>query len=86
MHELGHNAGLDHSRGGVMNPSIVSGLAPSWAGDPSEPILNRYYGGEPIEQPPVPGPEYWTHQGFKSNLGRTLWIPLSIPIEIGSEP
>ena len=82
MHELGHNAGLEHSRGGVMNPSIVPGLAPSWAGDPSRPILDDYYGGEPIDPPPVPGPEYWVMQGFQSNSGRTTWVPLSVPIPI----
>lgn len=82
MHELGHNAGLEHSRGGVMNPSIVAGLAPSWAGDPSESILNRYYGGMPIEAPPQPGKEYWVYQGLKSNKGRTEWIPLAMPFEV----
>ena len=82
MHELGHNAGLQHSRGGVMNPSIVNGLAPTWAGDPSEPILNRLYGGEPIEPGPSPGKEFWTHQGLKSNKGRVQWIPLAVPFPI----
>ena len=81
MHELGHNAGLHHSRGGVMNPSIVQGLAPTWRGDPSESILVRYYGGVPIEPPPTEK-EYWTMQGLKSNLGRTQWVPLAVPIPI----
>lgn len=57
-HELGHNSGLGHSRGGVMNPSIVNGLPVSWKGDPSESQLKRWYGGEPVPgtdpQPPVP--------------------------------
>lgn len=60
-HELGHNCGLDHSRGGVMNPSIVNGLAPEWsANDPSTSILKRWYGGEPVPmdepkpEPPKP--------------------------------
>jgi hypothetical protein len=82
MHELGHNAGLQHSRGGVMNPSIVQGLAPTWRGDPSEPILVDYYGGEPIETPPQPGKEYWTHQGFQSNKGRVQWVPLAVPFPV----
>ena len=55
LHELGHNASLQHSRGGIMNPSIMRGLAPTWKGDPSESILKRYYGGEPIT-PPAPDP------------------------------
>lgn len=57
MHELGHNAGLQHTRGGIMNPSIITGLKPTWKGDPSESILNRYYGGEPVDgiiPPPTP--------------------------------
>lgn len=55
-HELGHNCGLRHSNGGVMNPSIVRGLPVSWRGDPSEPILRRWFGGEPVppETPPDP--------------------------------
>jgi hypothetical protein len=57
MHELGHNAGLYHTRGGVMNAGIIYGLPASWAGDPAESILKRYYGGQPIEpEPPVPPP------------------------------
>jgi hypothetical protein len=80
-HELGHNAGLSHSRGGIMNPSIVQGLAPTWRGDPSEPILVNYFGGIPIEAPPISG-EYYTHQGFKSNLGRTIWVQLPVPIPV----
>ena len=41
-----------------MNPSIISGeFGPTeWRGDPSEPILTRYYGGEPIDQPDPPDP------------------------------
>ena len=53
MHELGHNAGLQHTRGGIMHPSI-SGSPLTWIGDPSETILKRYYGGEPIEPRPEP--------------------------------
>ncbi len=60
MHELGHNASLQHTRGGVMSPSIINGLKPTWKGDPSESILNRKYGGEPVTPepptPPVPPP------------------------------
>lgn len=65
MHEEGHNLSLQHSRGGIMNPSIMRGLAPTWKGDPSESILRRLYGGEPVggptppprpPPPPMPGP------------------------------
>lgn len=58
-HELGHNCGLQHSRGGVMNPSIVNGLPVPWDSDPSETILDRLFGGEriPAADPgPTPGP------------------------------
>ncbi len=57
MHELGHNAGLYHTRGGVMNPGIIYGLPASWKGDPAESVLKRYYGGKPIDPiPPEPPP------------------------------
>ena len=57
-HEFGHNMGMSHSRGGVMNPSIASGTfdPDEWRGDPSEPKLTRYFGGEPIDLNPD-GPE-----------------------------
>lgn len=83
-HELGHNAGLQHSSGGCMNPSIVSGLAPTWRGDPSESILVRYYGGVPVEKPPLP-PEvnrYWKYIGYKDNMGDMTWVELPVPIPI----
>ncbi len=56
MHELGHNASLQHTRGGVMSPYIINGLQPTWKGDPSESSLNRFYGGSPVtpDDPPVP--------------------------------
>lgn len=55
-HELGHNAGLRHTRGGVMNPSIVNGLPVSWKGDPHEETLRKWYGGDPVEVPGNPKP------------------------------
>ncbi len=57
LHELGHNASLQHSRGGIMNPSIMRGLDPTWVGDPSESILRRLYGGKPVGVPEPPTPE-----------------------------
>lgn len=56
-HEFGHNMGLRHSRGGVMNPSISQGAytEDEWRGDPSESILRRWFGGEPV--PPKDGDE-----------------------------
>jgi hypothetical protein len=57
-HEIGHNMSLRHTRGGIMNPSILRGdFGPtSWRGDPSYNILARYFGGEPIDSPSPPSP------------------------------
>ena len=52
-HEGGHNTGLQHTRGGIMHPSI-NGSPLKWIGDPSYPVLKRLYGGVPIS--PVPEP------------------------------
>lgn len=57
LHEIGHNCGLPHSRGGIMSPSIVKGLPPTWVGDPSESILRRWYGGKPVPAPPTEEPK-----------------------------
>lgn len=53
-HELGHNCGLQHSSGGVMNPYIIAGLPTSWRSDPSHPLLVQRFGGEriPTSSPP----------------------------------
>lgn len=50
-HEFCHNMGLSHTRGGIMNPSIVSGpfTANAWRGDPSEPALTKFFGGNPVK-------------------------------------
>jgi hypothetical protein len=49
-HEFCHNMGLSHTRGGIMNPSIVGGpfTTTAWRGDPSEPALVRLFGGVPV--------------------------------------
>lgn len=59
-HEFGHNMGLSHSRGGIMNASLSRGVfTPTmWRDDPSYPILKRWFGGE--SSPPIwsiPQPE-----------------------------
>ena len=53
-HELGHNMGLHHTRGGVMNSSILSGVfdANEWVGDPSERFFKAWFGGHEQPQPP----------------------------------
>jgi hypothetical protein len=57
-HEMGHNMNLNHTRGGIMNASLGSvnsfrGWTPE---DPSWNTLKRYFGGEPLDPVPVPGP------------------------------
>ena len=49
-HEFGHNKGFSHSRGGIMNPSIVTGVfrPNAWRGDPSESLWIRSFGGNPV--------------------------------------
>jgi hypothetical protein len=59
LHEIGHNMRLGHTSGGagVMSPYIVAGLPGSWIGDPSFPILKKFFGGEPVSPPDTgPGP------------------------------
>lgn len=56
MHELGHNMGLGHTRGGIMNPSILS-LPASWSGDPAEATLRRWFSGHDTDPPPPPPEE-----------------------------
>lgn len=84
MHELGHNAGLMHTRGGVMNPGIINGLPASWKNDPAESILKRYYGGEPIPDGPDTD-EYWVKQTLESNRGRKVLVPLIPPLLVDEE-
>jgi hypothetical protein len=45
-HELGHNMGLGHTSGGIMNPYILSGAFTStaWRNDPSERKLRTFFG------------------------------------------
>lgn len=52
-HELGHNCGLQHSQGGVMNPYIIAGLPVSWKGDVSYTLLANRFGGTPIPRTPT---------------------------------
>lgn len=57
VHEYqGHSIGLEHTRGGIMNPSIGSPtMPPSWKGTPSESTVRRYFGG--VALPPVTPPD-----------------------------
>lgn len=63
-HEIGHNCGMSHTRGGIMNASLINGIfyEDQWRrNDPAFSILKRYYDGNPIiEDAPIwsiPSPE-----------------------------
>lgn len=61
-HELGHNCGLSHTRGGIMNPSITSGVfdKTEWTTDPAYSTLKKWYGGQPVVKTPewsIPTPQ-----------------------------
>ncbi len=87
-HEHGHNCGLPHTNGMLMNPSIVNGLpllfTPS---DPSNSVMDLHYGGVPYVPPgdgpgptPDPGPsDPWQKRivalekaQFEDNIKNTL--------------
>lgn len=53
-HELGHNCGLQHSNGGVMNPYIIANLPVSWVGDVSQALLTQRFGGNRIPTTSAP--------------------------------
>lgn len=55
VHEYqGHSIGLQHTRGGIMNPSIGSPQnPPSFKGDTSEATVRRYFGGVAIPKTPT---------------------------------
>lgn len=55
-HETGHGVGLQHTRGSIMNPSILLVDPLTWVGTPSYSTLARYFGGKPIAGTPTPPP------------------------------
>lgn len=86
IHEFGHSCGLQHTRGGLMNPYLLRPKLPvSWTGDPSHSIVVRKFGGKPVG-----GGEdldnYWTHQILRSPSGREkVVVTLNPPIKIGED-
>jgi hypothetical protein len=55
VHETGHGVGLPHTRGSIMNPSILLTWPLTWKGSPSEPAIRGFFGGEPVgPMPPAP--------------------------------
>ena len=56
IHEgLGHGVGLPHTRGGIMNPSIIR-VPITWRNDPSFNRMRSMYTGKPLQPGPGPGP------------------------------
>lgn len=58
-HEFGHNCNLSHTRGGTMNPYIITEPHPKAYWQPSDPsyqTLVRYFDGVPVGEP-GPGPQ-----------------------------
>lgn len=51
-HELGHNCGFGHLRGGVMNSTIVNGLVVSFRNDPAWSGLSSRFGGVAVPRTP----------------------------------
>ena len=74
QHEEGHSCNKGHTRGGIMNPTILR-TDGNWRTDPSWPTFQLWYGGERVpidpaggpdpEPTPPPGgtPSGWTHAG-----------------------
>lgn len=55
-HETGHNLNSGHTRGGIMNPTILR-TDGNWRTDVNFPKFKRWYGGEPIPvDPTTPDP------------------------------
>jgi hypothetical protein len=67
----GHGFGFNHTRGGIMNPSIIK-TPLTWKNDAAWSQVKRYYPGEPLDigtPPPPPPPSSdvvvsrWTDEG-----------------------
>lgn len=85
-HETGHGVGLQHTRGHIMNPSILLVWPLSWFGGPSESVMRRYFGGVAVPTggdpppPPPPGDRVWFKGSFEllkgeQSLGQFIIAP-----------
>jgi len=74
MHETGHNCNLQHTRGGIMNPSILR-VPLDWTNDVSYSTLKRFFGGEPINPPDDPEePESSVVMGLLTMYGKLIKV------------
>lgn len=74
-HEMGHNCGLGHTNGGIMNPSLNRGSNGKWVGDVAESWMKGRFGGVPVPKDdpgPGPGPDPDPPGGGGSFLERLL--------------
>ena len=49
----GHGFGFNHTRGGIMNPSIIDSEL-TWVGDSAWSQVTRYYPAKPLDDMPIP--------------------------------
>jgi len=91
-HEWGHCMNLNHTRGGIMNPSLSNqdtfeGWTPS---DPSWNTLVKFFGGTPIDPVPGPGPGPTLPNPLKfdnvAGLGYTISIDFATKDLIVTDP
>jgi hypothetical protein len=79
VHEYkGHSDGLEHTNGGIMNPSIITFNPLTWKGDKHESTKRRFFGGVAVPpvnppDPPVPSPPT-DHNGMFLYQGKLLKI------------
>jgi hypothetical protein len=79
----GHSDGLEHSRGGIMNPSIGNpSVRASWKGDPHQQTKFRYFGGVAIPSGPSPNPPPVPPPVDPTDL----WAGASIVVNVRGKP
>jgi hypothetical protein len=95
MHELGHNCSAGHTRGGIMNPSILA-VPPRWVGDTSEQLFRGLFGGKPVpgwpnfdggDTPPTGDSTVWNWTQpleFSDGKVRSYQMQMTGPMMIGA--
>ncbi len=86
-HEIFHNCGGQHTRGGKMSPYLINGLSSTWVGDPSEPIIRKMFGGKPVTPtPPTPPDDPPSPDGFPGHHITTITLPDGRYMDYDSSP